>query len=180
MRAGWQAARSGQDNPTQHIFVAEGIGDNFVNESGDPGLDWLRLGILFGVSVDLSQDLFMTAVTADAVREFLAEAGFDLTDNIPLSLKREAAERRSLGHFMDGGVQTDGDGLVVETRLYETRNARRVATRTASAVTTVMNRSWLRSTLTPNRIPVRSQSSSGSPDFDNNPIVIKGGIIFGS
>ncbi len=103
---------------------------DFDNESGDSDLDWLRTGILFGVSVDLVQDLFMTVVTADAVREFLAEAGFGLTDNIPLSLKREAAERRSLGHFMDGAVRTDGDTLVVETRLYETRNARQVATRT--------------------------------------------------
>jgi tetratricopeptide (TPR) repeat protein len=103
------------------------------NESGDPELDWLRTGIVLGVSIDLLQDLFMTCLTVDeagTVRERLAEAGFDLTDNIPLSLKREAAERRSVGHFMDGAVRTDGDTLVIETRLYETRNARQVATRT--------------------------------------------------
>jgi tetratricopeptide (TPR) repeat protein/TolB-like protein len=106
---------------------------DFDNESGDPELDWLRTGIVIGVSFDLFQDLFMTCLTVDdagTVRERLAEAGFDLTDNIPLSLKREAAERRSVGHFMGGAVRTDGDTLVIETRLYETRNARLVATRT--------------------------------------------------
>ena len=102
------------------------------NESGDPELDWLRTGILMGVSVDLAQDLFMSVLSADdgTVRERLAEAGFGPTDHVPLSLKRATAERRSIGQFMDGTVRKDGNGLVIETRLYNTRTARNVATNT--------------------------------------------------
>lgn len=102
------------------------------NESGDPDLDWLGLAVVIGINVDLAQDLFMTVLTTDdaTVRERLTEAGFGLTSHVPLSLKRETAERRSVGHFMDGVIRTDGDGLVIETRLYDTRTARQVATNT--------------------------------------------------
>jgi Tfp pilus assembly protein PilF len=99
------------------------------NESGDPDLDWLETGVVLGVAVDLIQDVFVTPVTSEdaTVRERLAEAGFELNDAIPLSLKREAAERRSIDHFMDGSVRSESGTLVVETRLYETRSARRVS-----------------------------------------------------
>ena len=102
------------------------------SEPGEPDLEWLETGIVVGLIVDLIQDLFVTPVTGEdvTVRERLAEAGFGLNDAIPLSLKREAAERRSIDHFMDGSVRSEAGTLVVETRLYETRNARQVATHT--------------------------------------------------
>jgi tetratricopeptide (TPR) repeat protein/TolB-like protein len=106
---------------------------SFDNETGDPALDWLQTGITFGVVLDLIQDVFITAGLSSndpTVKERLAEAGFGVNDRIPLSLKREAAERRSLPNFLAGTVRREGPTLVVETRLYETRSARELAART--------------------------------------------------
>jgi len=106
---------------------------DFDNESGDPDLDWLRSGLWMGLTQDLSQDLFVTPVDAydERVREPLAEAGFELPYGIPLALKRQLADARGVGHFLEGELlDRDGDTLVVRTRLYETRSAREVAVHT--------------------------------------------------
>ncbi len=105
---------------------------DFDNESGDPELDWLRSGLWMGLVQDLSQDLFVTPVDTNEprVREPLTEAGFELPYGVPLALKRQLAEARGVGHFLEGEIlEQDGDTLVVRTRLYETRNAREVAAR---------------------------------------------------
>ena len=104
---------------------------DFDNESGDPDLDWLQAGLLIGVRQDLSQDLFVTPVDANdpRVKERLAEAGFELPYDIPLSLKRRLTEVAGVEHFLEGELDRDGDTLVALTRLYETRNAREVAAR---------------------------------------------------
>jgi tetratricopeptide (TPR) repeat protein/TolB-like protein len=105
---------------------------DFDNESGDPDLDWLQTGLLLGIGADLAQDLFVTPVDAfdPRVKERLAEAGFDLPYDVPLSLKRQLTEARGVEHFLEGELDRDGDTLVATTRLYETRNAREVAERT--------------------------------------------------
>jgi len=105
---------------------------NFDNETGEADLDWLKTGVPVGVMIDLIQDVFVTAVpSADpTVLERLAEAGFELGDRIPLSLKREAAERRSMPYFMDGSIRSDGEAFDIETRLYNTRSARLLADHT--------------------------------------------------
>jgi tetratricopeptide (TPR) repeat protein len=106
---------------------------DFDNESGDPDLDWLRSGLWLGLVQDLFQDLFVTPVGANdpRVRQPLAEAGFELPYDVPLALKRQLAEARGVGHFLEGELlERDGDTLEVRTRLYETRNAREVAAHT--------------------------------------------------
>lgn len=104
----------------------------FDNETGDAALDWLGIGIPYGMVLDLIQDVFITPGSQldDTVRERLAEAGLGAGDRIPLSLKREAAEVRSLPNFVAGTIRREGSALVVETRLYETRSARQLAART--------------------------------------------------
>ncbi len=105
---------------------------NFDNETGDPDLNWLESGVAVGVIIDLVQDVFVTAVpeSDNTVKERFAQAGFDPGDDIPLSLKREAAERRSLPQFVAGVIRGQSGALEVETRLYETRSARLLATHT--------------------------------------------------
>lgn len=105
---------------------------NFDNESGDPDLDWLQAGMMMGIGVDLAQDPFVRAVDAtySTVMEPLREAGFEEPVGLPLALKRKGAERLSLGHFLGGEVDRDGDTLVVRTHLYETHSARQVAAHT--------------------------------------------------
>lgn len=102
----------------------------FDNESGDPDLDWLEIGFVAAVDFDLLQDVFMTTESSDGpVRERLAEEGFAPGEEIPLALKRAAAQQRGTDHFVDGTFRRDGDSLVVRTRLYETRTGRQVASR---------------------------------------------------
>jgi len=106
---------------------------DFENESGDPGLDWLRSGLLIGLVQDLYQDLFVipSDIQDERVREPLREAGFELPYGVPLALKRQLTETQGVGYFLTGQIrERDGDTLVVQTHLYETRNARQVATRT--------------------------------------------------
>ena len=106
---------------------------DFDNDSGDPELDWLRSGLWIGLVQDLYQDLWVTPteVNDPRVREPLRQAGFDLPYGVPLALKRQLAEAVSVGHFLIGEIlEQDGDTLVVRTSLYETRNAREVASRT--------------------------------------------------
>ena len=76
----------------------------FDNESGDPDLDWLRIS---PVGWDLEQDMFVTVVSFEDTRvtEQIQEAGFERNDRLPLSLKRQAAEQRNVGHFLEGGFQ---------------------------------------------------------------------------
>jgi tetratricopeptide (TPR) repeat protein len=100
----------------------------FDNESGDPDLDWLRRS---PVAFDLEQDMFVTVMTFEDPRitEPIREAGFEVTDRLPLSLKRQVAEQRNVGHFLEGEVRREADTLVIETRLYDTRSARLVGSR---------------------------------------------------
>jgi thioredoxin-like negative regulator of GroEL len=99
----------------------------FDNVSGDPDLDWLRIS---PVAFDLEQDMFVTVVTFEdpRVTEPIREAGFERNATLPLSLKRQVAEQRNVGHFLEGEVRREADTLVIETRLYQTRTARPAGT----------------------------------------------------
>jgi tetratricopeptide (TPR) repeat protein len=106
---------------------------DFENESGNPDLDWLRSGLWIGLVQDMYQDLWVTPVEVNdpRVREPLREAGFDLPYGVPLALRRQLSEATGAGHFLLGEIlEPAGDTLVVRTSLYETRNAREVASLT--------------------------------------------------
>lgn len=104
----------------------------FDNESEDSSVDWLGPGVVMGVEFDLLQDVFITVLNLQdpTVKEHLDEAGLSPFDQIPLTLKRAAAQRRSLDYFLEGSFGKDGSVVVIETRLYDTRRARVVANRT--------------------------------------------------
>jgi len=110
---------------------------DFENESGDPELDWLQSGLWMGLVQDVYQDLFVTPLEVNdlRVREPLRKAGFELPYGVPLALRRQLSEAAGAGHFLVGKIlKQDGDTLVVRTLLYETRNAREVASRTYRGV----------------------------------------------
>lgn len=101
----------------------------FDNESGDPDRDWLSYGLPIAVFKDLRQDAFVRAVGPavdwGSTVEGLQMAGYEPPfESVPLSLLRELAERSGIERFLAGSIQIDGDTLSVETRLYETTNAR--------------------------------------------------------
>ncbi|MCL7991842.1 MAG: tetratricopeptide repeat protein, partial [marine benthic group bacterium] len=105
---------------------------DFDNASGNPDLDWLRGGLWAAFVQDLSQDLFVTPVEVSEprLRDPLSAAGFELPYEVPLAMKRRLAAERGVGHFLEGEITAERDDtLVVETKLYETRNARLIAER---------------------------------------------------
>ena len=63
-------------------------------------------------------------MTATSAR--LAEVGFDQPYGVPLSLKRQVSAGRGVEHFLEGDLRVDGDTLIVDTRMYDSRNARLV------------------------------------------------------
>jgi Flp pilus assembly protein TadD len=105
------------------------LGFRFENASGDPDLDWLRRGFDLAISFDIGQDPFVryTLETHPFVEDLLGEAGIGPGADVPITLRRRAAETLDVEHFLEGTFRTDGDALEVTTRLYETRNARPAA-----------------------------------------------------
>ena len=108
------------------------LGFRFENASGDPDLDWLRRGFDLAIGFDIGQDPFVryTVETHPFVEDLLGEAGFGPDANVPIALRRRAAETLDIEHFLEGSFRTEGDTLEVTTRLYETRNARAMAEHT--------------------------------------------------
>lgn len=102
---------------------------DFENRTGDESLDWVPGGLVFAVSLDVSQDPFVTVTNTNEppIREQLAEAGVAPGEPAPLSLQRNAALARGTGFFASGTVaKAGGDSLLVSTRLYETETGRLV------------------------------------------------------
>lgn len=96
------------------------------NETGMAAHDWLEAGVTFALGIDLAQDVFVTAIEPvdQSVREFLAERGLELDDDIPLPLKRDAARLRGIDYFLAGSIHEGADSLRIRTRLYETGTGR--------------------------------------------------------
>ena len=107
------------------------LGFRFENATGDPELDWLRHGFDLAISFDIGQDPFIryTLERHPFVLDLLGEAGFGPDANVPIALRRRAAETLDIEHFLEGVFRADGDTLEVTTRLYETRNARPISER---------------------------------------------------
>lgn len=103
---------------------------DFENRTGDESLDWMTDGLMLAVSLDVSQDPFVTIrdTNEPPIREQLAEAGVAPGEPAPLSLQRNAALARGTGFFAAGTIaKAGGDSLLVSTQLYDTRTGRLVA-----------------------------------------------------
>lgn len=102
----------------------------FDNRTGDASRDWLQFGVPVGVSVDLTQDLFLNVAGAERWMPRLRQEGFADGLAVPLTLKRVVAERLHADHFATGVVGDSAGVPSVTVTLYETGRARRVAERT--------------------------------------------------
>jgi tetratricopeptide (TPR) repeat protein len=90
----------------------------FLNESGDPDLDWLQLGVPWSLTLDLEQDDWIRPVTGFA-EELSGEGPFS-PSHLPLSQQRALAQDRFLDYLLVGSIHGTGDSLVLSSRLYET------------------------------------------------------------
>lgn len=99
----------------------------FRNESDDPDLDWLQLGIPWSLDVDLSQDNWVYSVTGFGDE---AGEGFASPSHLPLARQREIARERLFDHLLVGTVERRDGELAITTTLYEAATASPVAERT--------------------------------------------------
>ncbi len=102
----------------------------FDNRSGDPANDWLQFGVPVGVSMDLTQDLFLNIVGAERWMPRLRQEGHAEGLDVPLTLKRTVAERLHADHFATGVIGDSAGVPTVTVSLFETRRAKRLGERT--------------------------------------------------
>lgn len=102
----------------------------FVNQTGDPALDWLQLGVPLATSMDLAQDPYVSGSTPDQgyAREQLRERGLEPDDDLPLALMRDLSRAQGMDYFLDGSIErSEADSLIARTWLYDVETARVVA-----------------------------------------------------
>jgi len=102
------------------------------NESGDTALNWLQYGLVFALYNDLRQDEFISVQFAPDFRERLRATEHGDGLDVPLTLKRDIAERQHLEYFLAGELRAGDGGLAVTTRLYETERGKLLQQRSVS------------------------------------------------
>jgi tetratricopeptide (TPR) repeat protein len=96
----------------------------FVNETGKEELDWLESGLRIGIQFDMIQDPFVTTPGDVRLAERLRQEGLDDGSEIPLTLKRQLADRLHVDHFISGTIGDSAGAPVVTVSLYETERGK--------------------------------------------------------
>lgn len=96
----------------------------FDNESGNEGFDWLEYGISIGIGVDLAQDPFLTIPGDESLMQRLRQEGLVEGVDVPLTLKRQLADRLHVDHFVSGTIGDSAGTPSVTVSLYETERGK--------------------------------------------------------
>jgi tetratricopeptide (TPR) repeat protein len=99
----------------------------FENKTKDPSQDWLQYAVPTLLYLDLLQDLFIYADRAYDLNEQIKAAGYQNEVGLPLTLKNKIARDLHKKYFVSGSFLKEGEELVLETSLYETKRATEVA-----------------------------------------------------
>ncbi len=102
----------------------------FDAEDPDSTTDWLQYGVPLAIDADLLQDMFFQTTTAETFAADLEEAGYADGLGVPLTLRRQLAEKDHSPRFLSGTVARSGDSLTVTMTLHETRRGRLLAEHT--------------------------------------------------
>ena len=98
----------------------------FTYQDGDPGYQWLRLGVPLALSVDLDQDLFLSVANPfhSGLIEDLKKSKTPLDASFPIALCRRIAKDHHLPYFFTGTVQVTGQQVLLSSSLFETKSGR--------------------------------------------------------
>jgi tetratricopeptide (TPR) repeat protein len=110
----------------------------FDNESDVREFDWLEYGVPLAVELDMEQDPFVTSPGENVLMERLRQEGFDEGLDVPLTLKRQLANRLHAGHFVSGAIQDSAGTLAVTVALYETERGRLLQERSFAGTDALM------------------------------------------
>ncbi|MEE9162799.1 MAG: tetratricopeptide repeat protein, partial [Candidatus Neomarinimicrobiota bacterium] len=97
----------------------------FANASGLPEAEWVTMWLPQAVYLDLIQDFYFDNRSPFQLALTMTEAGAEL-GAAPLALQREIARQLHLPYFLAGEVQAVAP-YAIETRLYQTRRGRLIA-----------------------------------------------------
>ena len=103
----------------------------FENESGNPDLDWLQSGIMFGCHMDLLQDPFFSLYSAYdyLIYQQIQQAGFRENIDVPIALEKQIAREIQRKYFVGGSFTVSNDTFIVNSYLYETDHGRLISER---------------------------------------------------
>ncbi len=99
----------------------------FENRSGDPELDYLRHGLHFLTTYDLSQDMMLSVMSSQYLIAELWRLSPEDPFDIPLLAQREVAEDYQCTHFFNGAFAREGENWEVDLVLYNTKTGRKTA-----------------------------------------------------
>ena len=99
----------------------------WINESGNPELDWLQYGITELLVQDLQQDAFVLANSpwnnfGDGFYSRMRRDGFNDGLNVPRSLMRKIANEANHQYFVEGSLNMIANEYVLTARIWETQS----------------------------------------------------------
>lgn len=95
--------------------------------SDNPEGQWIGVGVMAALHMDLYQDMFLDLRTPATFQEELTEAGFADAREVPDPLKRRITQDLHLGYYVDGTAEQLEDGFRVEVGLHDVDRAQVVA-----------------------------------------------------
>jgi serine/threonine protein kinase/Tfp pilus assembly protein PilF len=101
----------------------------FENKSNDPSRNWLQYAIPFLLNIDLSQDLFVQAQLEYFFYNKIKSAGFPEGVGLPLTMKSKIADELHSKYFVSGSFSIEGEEVLFETSIYDTKRAAEVMKR---------------------------------------------------
>ena len=104
----------------------------WINESGNPELDWLQYGITELLVQDLQQDAFVLANSpwnnfGNGFYSRMQRDGFNDGLNVPRSLMRKIANEANHQYFIEGSLNMAADEYVLTARIWETQTLTQLA-----------------------------------------------------
>ncbi len=100
---------------------------NMETISPDTSLIYLQYSIPTMTQYDLSQDLLLTPESALSYFSKMVEAGYERGTGLPVTLMKQMAEERHMKYFMFGFLDKEGDVLVLEAKVYDTKLTRLIS-----------------------------------------------------
>lgn len=98
----------------------------FPFDAPDDG--WHAHGFAYAIQMKLSQDMFFNVQTPADFSARLKRTAFPDGIGMPVSLQREIARERHLGHFLSGRVsREDGGGLLAKVSVHDSARGRNIA-----------------------------------------------------
>ncbi|HQU74078.1 MAG TPA: tetratricopeptide repeat protein, partial [Calditrichia bacterium] len=89
----------------------------FENRTGNPDLDWARLGLGFMTSYDLIQDHFFASGSVIYFDDDLKELGFSIGEAVPHKVQLSVAQKRHFDYLLSGDFDEENGETVIRYRL---------------------------------------------------------------